>query len=125
MNGIKLLIADNSPVYRKMFAMAAEEWDKDAIVAYASDYGGALDSIKLNTYDIIIIDVEMSGLNMAVFLDHVMREIPKALVLVTAQPSSVSDRLCAEAMAQGAFKYMVKPIYNSYSANYDFLKNQM
>ncbi|MCL2480185.1 MAG: response regulator [Spirochaetaceae bacterium] len=125
MNGIRLLIADNSPVYKKMFAQAAIELDKSAKVAYALNCSEALDSIKRHNYDVIVIDTEISGLDMALFLNNVMRQIPKALVFATAQPSSVSDKLCAEAMAKGAFNYMVKPIHNSYSANFDFVKGKM
>jgi len=125
MNRIKLLIAENSPLFKKMFAKTAMEWNENTSVSYASDCGEALEHIRNNIYDVIVIDTEISGMNMAIFFRDVMTETPKALVLATAQPSSVSDKLCAEAMASGAFNFMVKPIYDSYDENCKFVKRRL
>jgi two-component system chemotaxis response regulator CheB len=125
MGGLRLLIADSSSVYKKIFRQAAEELDKNAAVTCVESGNEALDSIKRQDYDILAIDMEASGLGADELLKGITREIPKALVLITARPSSVSDKLCAEAMAKGAFDYMIKPVYNSYSDNFDVVKRKM
>jgi len=125
MNTLRLLIADSSPVYRKMFSQAVVELDKEANVVCVQGSGEVLDNIKSCDFDIIVIDVEIAGKDMAAFFKKIMHAIPKALVLATAQPSSISEKLCAEAMAEGVFDCMVKPIYDNYSSNFDFVKLKM
>ncbi|MCL2009570.1 MAG: hypothetical protein FWG71_03365 [Synergistaceae bacterium] len=111
-------------MYKKMFGRAAAELDKNAAVTCVDNGYEALDNLKRRGYDIVVIDIEVSGLG-AELLEPFMQEAAKALVLVTARPSSVSGKLCAEAMAKGAFDYMIKPVYNSYDENFDLVKRRM
>ena len=108
-----------------MFRLAVEDLNKKATVTCVSDGNEALKKIKSQDYDVIIIDLENSGMEIGGLLKRITMEIPKALILVTAQSSSVSDGLCAEAMAKGAFDYFIKPIYNSYIENFNLAKQKI
>ena len=125
MGGLRLLIADNSSLYKKMFRQAAAELDKNAAVTCVANVNEAFAKIERNDYDIIVIDIEAPGLDIDELFKKITREIPKALVLITVQPSSVCDALCAQATAKGAFDCMVKPVYNSYGENFDVIKRKM
>jgi len=125
MNTLRLLIADSSPVYRKMFSQAVTELDKEANIVCVKGSDEVLDNIKSCNFDVIVIDVEIAGQDIAAFFKKIIHDIPKALILVTAQPSSVSEKLRAEAMAEGVFDCMVKPIYDNYSSNFEFVKLKM
>ena len=125
MNTLRLLIADSSPVYRKMFSQAVSELDKEASIVCVQGGSEVIENIKSCNFDVIVIDVEIAGRDMAEFFKKIMHAIPKALILATARPSSVSEKLCAEAMAEGVFDCMVKPIYDNYSSNYNFVKLKM
>ena len=122
MNTLKLLIADSSPVYRKMFSQAVTELNKEASIICVQDSSEVLDNIKNNDFDVIVIDAEIAGKDMASFYKKIIKAVPKALILTAAQPSSISEKLCAEAMAEGVFDCMVKPIHDNYSSNFDFIK---
>jgi len=108
-----------------MFARAAIQCDSDVVVIYASTQSEAQRIIMRQNVDVIVVDLEISGLDFAAFFRSVMMEVPRALVLATAQQSSVSDALCDEAMTEGAHDYFIKPINDSYNANYDKVKQKI
>jgi two-component system chemotaxis response regulator CheB len=127
MGGIKILIADSSSVYKKMFMQAATEENSDAVVTCVATGDEALEKIKRNDYDVIIIDAEITGTGEGEpdILRAINRQIPKALILVTARPSNANDRLYADAMAKGAVDCMTKPLYDSYRENIDIIKRKL
>ena len=125
MNGLKLLIADSSSVYKKMFRQAAAELDENAAVTCVDFENEAFDKIKRCDYDIFVIDAEVFESDMCKLFRIISVEMPKALVLITARYSSVSGKLCSEAMAKGAFDYMIKPVNKSYGENFDLVKRKM
>ena len=122
---LKILIADGSSVYKKMFTQAAKEVAPKADVTCVSQGDEVLDKIRKNDYDIIIADAEMPGADIYKILKQVMLEIPKSLVLVTARPATAGSSLFSEALAKGASDYMIKPIYNSYNENLEVIKNKL
>ena len=125
MGDLRVLIIDSSPVYKKILRLAAADLDKNAALTCVDNGNEALDNIKRNNYDVFVIDIDASGLDAGELLKVITREIPKALVLVTARASSISEKLCAEAVAKGAFDCMIKPVYSSYSENYDAVKQKL
>ena len=123
MGRLRILVADNSATYKKMFASAAAELDNSAVVTSISDGDEALEKIKRCDYEIIIIDAEVSDIGL--LLRKIKLQIPKAFVLITARPSQANDELCAQALVNGAADYLVKPIQSSYNDNYDVIKDKM
>ena len=121
----KVLIADISSVYKKMFIQAVAEVDKTAAVTSAVSGDDLLSMVGRHDYDIIIIDVEIVGTSLLECLRRIKKEIPKALVLLTARPSSASGVITADVLAEGAIDFMTKPLYNSYSENLEVIKNKM
>jgi two-component system chemotaxis response regulator CheB len=122
---MKILLADGSAVYKKMFTKAASEVRDDIVVTYAANGDEALEAIRRQDYDIVIIDAELQKLTALALLQEVLRAIPKALVLVTARPSPTNSKVCAQALSAGAFDCMTKPIYDSYADNVDAIKSKM
>ena len=125
MDNLRILIADSSPVYKKMFTGAVKEADNNAEVVYVDDGIKAKTMILRKLFDIIIIDVEIRGLELPDFLKYLTKEAPKTFVLVTARPSSTSAKIFMEAMSIGASDSMTKPIYDSYNENFDIIKHRM
>ena len=123
MNRLRMLVVDGSATYRKMFARAAVELDKGAVVASVTESAEALDKVRRNDYDIVVIDVEVTGL--FALLNGILLQIPKAYILVSARPSSASEELCAKALAEGAAECLTKPIHSSYNDNYNVVKQKM
>jgi len=125
MEHLRVLIADGSPVYKRMFTQAVTEVSKNASTICASDSDGALGLIKRHNYDIIIVDAEIPGPGLIELLKKIARDIPKAFILVTARPSSADGDLFLDAMSNGAAECMTKPIYDSYGENLDIIERKM
>jgi len=124
-NKIKILIADNSPVYRGMFQSAVEAIDKNVSVTCVSDGKEAVDIIVRKNPDIVIIDAEINDPGLIEILKFTGSNIPKAFVLVTARPSSTSAKVFMDALSAGASDSMTKPIYNSYNDNLEIIKTKI
>jgi len=125
MEHLRVLIADSSPVYKKMFTQAVTEAGKNTSIICASDSDGVLGLIKRHNYDIIIVDAEIPGLGLIELLKKIMRDIPKAFILVTARPSSAGGDLFLNAMSYGAAECMTKPIYDSYGENLEIIERKV
>lgn len=125
MDKLRILVADASVVYRKMFANAITAANENASVTCAADGKEAVNLIKRNNFSIVIVDAEIPGIELHVLLKQLVREIPKAFVLVTARPSSTSTKVFLEALSNGASESMTKPIYDGYSENFAIIKTKM
>ena len=122
MDNIKVLVADGSPVYRKMFRSAIEEVDKNVSVTCVADGSEAADIIVRKNPDIVIVDVEIPEKDLFELLKLVMADAPDTFVLVTARPSSTSAKVFMEALSAGASDSLTKPIYDSYNDNLETIK---
>ena len=125
MENIKILIADGSPVYTKMFSRAVEEVDEKASVTCVSNGDEAVDSIIFRHPDIFIVDAEVKGTGLHELVKLVMNETPKTFILVTSRPSSTSAKVFMEALSAGASDSMTKPIYDSYNENFEAVKSKI
>ena len=120
---MRILVADSSVTYNKMLTQAAAELDKNAVVTCVTGGGEALEKIKRGDYEIIVIDAEVNGIS--ALLKKITLQIPKAFILVTARPSLENEKLCAEALVNGAVDYLIKPIQSSYNDNYEIIKRKI
>jgi len=125
MDEIKVLVADNSLVYKQMITQGITEVTENASVVSVAGGDEAYTQIKRNNFDIIIIDAEISGMNLFELLKVIRIDIPKAYTLVMARPSSTHDRLFPEAFSKGATECMIKPIYDSYGENLEIIKRKI
>ena len=125
MTEIKVLIADNSLVYKMMITQGVKEVNENTSAVCVADGEEALRLIKHNNYDIIIIDAEISGLSLLELIKVIKIDIPRAFILVMVRPSSAHDGLFNEAISKGANECMVKPIYDSYGENLEIIKRKM
>jgi len=125
MENIKILIADSSPVYTKMFCRAIEEVDENVSVTCVSSGEEAADSIISGNPDIFIADAEIKDTGLHELVTLVIKKTPKTFILVTSRPSSKSAKIFMEALSAGASDSMTKPIYNSYNENFEAVKSKI
>jgi len=125
MENIRILIADSSPVYKKMFQKAIREIDGSASVVCVTDGKEASEMFARKNPDIVIVDAELQEVGLLEFLSFILQDSPKTFILVTARPSSTSTKIFMEAMSHGASYSMTKPIYDSYSENYEIIKSKI
>ncbi|MCL2809796.1 MAG: response regulator, partial [Treponema sp.] len=119
------MIADSSPVYKKMFTQIITETRKESVIDFAADGFEALEFVKNSKYDIVIIDVEIPGLDLIKLLKEIISLIPEIFIMITARPSSNNNELMLEALSKGAAEYLIKPIYDSYNKNLEIIKRRI
>lgn len=105
---IKLLIIDDSIMFRNVLSKQLSQDISIEVVGTAVDPYDALDKIEKLKPDILTLDVEMPKMNGLTFLKKIMRENPIKVVLVSSMNISVFDALDA-----GAVDFVKKPDMSS------------
>jgi two-component system chemotaxis response regulator CheB len=101
---IRVLVVDDSPLFRAVLAKGIASDPDIEIVAAASDPFDARDRIIEHEPDVMTCDVEMPRMNGIEFIRRLMPQYPIPVVVV----SSVSDAVFS-AMEAGAVDFVVKP----------------
>lgn len=103
----KMLTVDDSPSVRKLvkFTLKAKGFQ----VSSASDGEEALDLIKQEDFDAIILDINMPRMNGLEFLKHIKENDQYASIPVIMLTTEGQDDDKDKAVSLGATAYMVKP----------------
>lgn len=102
---LKVLIVDDSPISRQMFAHALSKDPQIDVVATAEDAYEARDLIVKHRPDVMTLDIDMPRMDGAVFLQKLMPRMPLPVVMVTGSRSP----LVAKALDAGAVDVVFKP----------------
>jgi len=103
----KMLTVDDSPSVRKLvkFTLKAKGFQ----VSSAADGMEALDLMKQEDFDAIILDINMPRMNGLEFLKHIKANDQYASIPVIMLTTEGQDDDKDKAVALGATAYMVKP----------------
>ena len=104
MEKIKVLIVDDSKLFRETLKSRLSENPRIEVAGTAEDAFEAKDKIEALSPDVLILDVEMPKMDGRVFLASLMKQSPMPCIIVTS--SDISER---EAMECGAAGFMQKP----------------
>ncbi len=103
---IRLVIADDIPLFREMLVHTLEEESDIEIVAHAANGRQALEACRQHSPHIILLDVEMPEMNGVDATRAIVAECPSTrVVILTAYED---DRLILELIQAGATGYLVK-----------------
>lgn len=103
---IRLVIADDIPLFREMLVHTLEEEDDIEIVAHAANGLEAVEACRKHRPHVILLDVEMPKMNGVEATVVIKRECPDTkVVILTAYED---DRLIFELIRGGASGYLVK-----------------
>jgi two-component system nitrate/nitrite response regulator NarL len=106
MKRLRILIADDHPVYRQGLERAVKERAELELIAACGDGRDALERITADEPDVAIIDVRMPGLDGLKILSAVKREkLRTKVILLTGYEDSAS---AYRALAAGAAGYVSK-----------------
>jgi two-component system, NtrC family, response regulator AtoC len=104
------LIVDDEPELRRsvssvlQHAMADTEWH----VVEAENGRAAIDAVKSNTFDIVLMDVRMPEMDGLAALKTIKEIDPRTFVMIMTAHSNLQDAVTA--IKNGAFDYTEKPI---------------
>lgn len=108
MKKIKVMVVDDSPVFRALLTQLIESDPALQVVACAEDPYQARDLIKQHQPDVLTLDVEMPKMNGVQFLKNLMRLHPLPVVMISTLTQHGADATLS-ALECGAVDYFPKP----------------
>ncbi len=102
---VKLMIVDDEPI--KRVVMEEQLKDEGFIVDAYDNPLDADNALSSNSYDVILTDIRMPGLDGISFLKKIKNKNPTQAVIVMTAFGTVDTAI--EAMKQGAYDYLQKP----------------
>ncbi len=115
---IKVLIVDDSPLFREILARLLEEDNKVKVVGLAKDPFEASDLILKTKPDVVICDVIMPGMSGTEFVKRLLPQYFVPVVMMSSIDTSVF-----EAMQAGAVDFVSKPKMGDKNALATFKKD--
>lgn len=116
---IRILIVDDSVVYRSIVKSALKENSQFEVVGVASNGKIALEKLSQTQVDLVILDLEMPEMDGLQTLINLKATQHKCKVLVFASTTLRGAECALEAMKIGASDFVPKPGHESASANSD------
>lgn len=105
MDEFRVLIVDDEDDFRETIVKRLKS--RKIIAEGAEDGKKALELIEKNTFDVIVLDVKMPGMDGIETLRHIKSKNPKIEVIILTGHASVEFGI--KGMQLGAFDYVMKP----------------
>jgi len=106
---IRLLIVDDSVVFRSFFRSCVSQLPHVEVVGVARDGRDALNKIKAMNPDIVTMDMEMPHFHGIEVIERLQHEAPDVCVLVVSSESETNAEKTLKALSVGAFDFVLKP----------------
>lgn len=120
MRSIKVLVVDDSLVFRELLIQNLSRDPAITVVAAAKDPYEARDAIIRYKPDVMTLDVELPRMSGIEFLRKLMPQYPLPVVVISALSDKVFD-----AMNAGAVDFVGKPAITSRTQLEDFIRNEL
>ncbi len=120
MRRIKVLIVEDSIVFRELLVQNLNRDSEIQVVATARDPFEARDAILKYKPDVMTLDVELPRMNGIEFLRKLMPQYPMPVVVI----SSLSDKVF-DAMSAGAVDFVAKPAVSNRSQLEEFIQSEL
>jgi len=108
MNKIKVLVVDDSAVVRQVLTEKLKKFPEIAFLGAASDPIFAMEKMKQDWPDVIILDVEMPRMDGITFLKKLMAQRPTAVIICSTLTEKGAETTM-QALAAGAVSIITKP----------------
>jgi len=103
---IRILVVDDDNLLRKLVTQQLIRADFDAAPSASGKH--ALDTLRAEDYDVVLLDIMMSDISGLDTLREIRKfEDPPEVIMLTADTSLATG---VEAMRQGAYDYLTKPV---------------
>jgi two-component system chemotaxis response regulator CheB len=106
---IRVLIVDDSAVVRGVLGRIVDEQDDMRVATTAMNGRDALDALRLQEIDVVLLDIEMPVMDGLTALPLIVQRHPRVRVLITSSLTRESANVTMRALALGAVDYVYKP----------------
>jgi two-component system chemotaxis response regulator CheB len=104
-----VLVVDDSGFMRTLISEMVESTREFSVIGTASNGEEAIASVRSLDPDIVTLDIEMPRLDGLQALDTIMREMPRAVVMLSAAGSERGTEMTLRALERGAVEFVRKP----------------
>ena len=122
---LRILIVDDSALYRKAVRLALESIPGVEIIGTASNGRLALEKILSDKPDLVTLDMEMPELNGLGLLHELASRQVNTLCLMISSLTMEGARTTSEALELGAFDFVLKPVGSSPEENVAHLRQDL
>lgn len=106
---IRVLIVDDSAVVRGVLGRMVDAQDDMRVATTATNGSDALDAMRLQEIDVVLLDIEMPVMDGLTALPLIVQRYPRVRVLVTSALTHQSANVTMRALGLGAVDYVYKP----------------
>ena len=108
-DAIRVLVVDDSSVIRGIVSRWIEAASETALFGSAVNGQDALERVKADKPDIIVLDIEMPGMDGITALPLLLRACPQAKIIMASTLTRRNAEISLKALALGAADYVPKP----------------
>ncbi|MFM8830740.1 MAG: chemotaxis-specific protein-glutamate methyltransferase CheB [Spartobacteria bacterium] len=121
---MRILVVDDSALYRKLLAEAASCLPEAEAVAVS---GGelALKRLESESFDLVLLDVFMEGMNGPQVLEKIKATHPRLPVVMVSGATGRDTEITLGCLANGAIDFIPKPAGSSFEAGMETLKEDI
>lgn len=123
MEKLKVLVVDDSAVYRRILTEAVEATGLGLVQHAASNGVIALERLAQKQYDIVLLDVMMPEMDGIETLRLIKKDYPGTDVIMISGIGEGNVAVTVEALEIGALDFIVKPSGADASSNLEFIKS--
>ena len=106
---VRVLIVDDTVVYRKILAQAIEPLPGVEVGGVAANGSLALKKLAQAEYNLVLLDVQMPGMDGVETLAHIRRDFPNVSVVMVSAATAKGSATAIEALNLGAMDLIPKP----------------
>lgn len=106
MNRLRVLVVDDEPVLRSLYLDVLSDAGYEAVSADCAE--SALSELERRSFDLVVTDFHMPGMNGVELLEEIKRADSKMPVILLT--SHLSPTTATAAIRKGAFWYLAKPV---------------
>jgi two-component system chemotaxis response regulator CheB len=122
---IRVLVVDDSALYRKFVCSVLEEIAGIEVVGTASNGRIGLDKIESLKPDLITLDLEMPDMDGLAMLRHLSENNHKIPTIIISSHTEEAADLTNSALQLGAFDFVIKPVGKGPNESRQLLKESM
>lgn len=122
---LKVLVVDDTIVYRKILSVTVNHTGIAIAVKTASNGEIALDYLRQQSFDVVLLDVVMPGMDGLEVLSVIKELHPDTFVIMISSEGPESAVHTLQALKNGALDFILKPQESNTEKNIDILRKKL